>query len=163
MSMIKQIDFETIRVRSELDVLSDDFTDEDLMEDVLCHSDDVKKVLYGIADYIKQIGDYHDWTKLEYFDEFKNDCVERLVEEDFKKRDWYNIHTIKERHHVNANCPDDVNFFDLMEMMVDCIIAGKSRTGVVNLDYLDLNEGILEKAYWNTILFLLDKVVVDRG
>lgn len=161
--MIKQIDFETIRVRSELDVLSDDFTDEDLMEDVLCHSDDVKKVLYGIADYIKQIGDYHDWTKLEYFDEFKNDCVERLVEEDFKKRDWYNIHTIKERHHVNANCPDDVNFFDLMEMMVDCIIAGKSRTGVVNLDYLDLNEGILEKAYWNTILFLLDKVVVDRG
>lgn len=155
------IEFEPVKIRKELDVLNDTFNEDDLFIDILNHRGDVEKVMYHIADYLEEIGEWHDWTKLEYFEEFKDDCIERLSEEDFKKRDWYNIHTIKERHHVNANCPEDVNLFDILEMIADCIIAGKSRSGVVNNDYLELNDGILERAYWNTVKFLSDNIVVN--
>lgn len=159
--MSRNVEFEPVVIRKELNVLTETFNSDDLFIDVVNHRDDVEKVISHMANYLEDIGEYHDWTKIEYFDDFKNDCLERLSEEDFKKRKWYNIHTIKERHHVNANCPEDVNLFDILEMIADCIVAGKSRSGVVNLDYLKLGEGIIENAYWNTIFFLLDNIVVD--
>lgn len=157
----KVFDFDIVKVKKELDVLTDGYDDDELLVDVLNHCYDVENVMCSIADYLEDIGGCHDWTKLEYFNKFREDCVERLSVKDFKKRDWYNIHTVYERHHIKDNCPVDVNLFDVLEMIVDCIVSGKSRSGVVNMDFLVLQDGILENAYWNTVKFLSDKIVVD--
>lgn len=138
------------------------YTDkDDLFMDVLYHRDDVKDVMYMIASHLEDVGDYHDHTKLEYFDDFAKDTLERLETPDFKQRNWYNIHTTNERHHINANVPEKVNFFDLLEMQVDCIIAGLTRSGYVNRKFLEIPDDVLKEAYWNTIDLITEYVVVD--
>lgn len=156
------IELEGIKVKPATNLETDGYSDEDdLYIEMLRHADEVEKMMSNIGAYMEEIGEWHDWTKFKYFDEFKNDCLERLSTPEFKKREWYNIHTIKERHHVNANCPADVNLFDILEMIVDCGVAGKSRSGEVNFKFLELNEGILENAYWNTVQLICDKIVID--
>ena len=54
-----------------------------------------------------------------------------------------------------------MNLLDVLEMIVDCITAGKSRTGEVDMRFLVLQDGVLEKAYWNTV-DLVDKMVEVR-
>ena len=133
-----------------------------LLKDTMQHRKDVEYLMFTIADYIRIIGGLHDWSKIEYFEDFANDTTERLDVPNFKDRDWYHIHTVQERHHINANVPDKVNLFDLLEMICDCIIAGKTRSGNVDFNFLELNDGILESAYWNTVELISDAVIVDE-
>lgn len=138
------------------------YSDEnELFVDTLHHIDDVEKVMEELGEYLKDIGKWHDWSKISYFKDFKNDCLERLSTPDFKQRNWYNIHTVKERHHINSNCPKDVNLFDLLEMIVDCIVAGKTRSGEVKEEYLIVPDDILVKAYYNTVKLISEKIVVE--
>ena len=132
-----------------------------LFLDMETHRKDVFLVMRTLAEYLESRGLEHDWTKKEFFDEFAKDTLERIDVQDFKARDWYKIHTEYERHHVNANVPSDVNFFDLIEMMVDCIVAGKTRSGTVDYTFLVLNDNILEDAYWNTVE-LINSIVEVR-
>lgn len=122
-----------------------------LFMDTLYHIDDVEKTMDMLASHLEDIGDYHDYTKLEYFDEFAKDCLERLTTPEFKKRAWYNIHTTQERHHINASIPENVDLFDILEMIVDCVIAGKTRSGSVNKEFLIITDDVLKDAYWNTV------------
>lgn len=145
-------------IRKEAEDFSDD--EDILLMNILHHSDDVGLCLRNIGSYLEDIGDWHDWTKIEYFEEFKKDVFERLNTPEFKERDWYNIHTELERHHINANAPCDVNLFDVLEMMVDCIVAGKSRSGSVNDSFLVLPQSILNNAYWNTVKLLKDSIIL---
>jgi len=92
------------------------YVDEDeLFMDTLTHIDDVEKVMDMLASHLEDIGDYHDNTKIEFFEKFAKDTIERQSTPDFKQREWYGIHTSLERHHVNARVPDDVDFFDLLK------------------------------------------------
>ena len=131
---------------------------EELLNDTLFHIHDVGNVLNQLANELNEIGYSHDWSKIRYFDDFAQDCLERLDTPDFKSRNWYHIHTTKERHHLNTSCPKDVNLLDVLEMATDCICAGKSRTGTVDYKFLYLNTNILKAAYWNTVK-LIDKNV----
>lgn len=133
-----------------------------LLLDTLTHMDDVEECMKNIASYIEDIGEWHDWSKIHYFDDFKRDCLERLDIPNFKERGWYNIHTCKERHHINARVPSDVNFFDIIEMFVDCIIAGKTRSGEVNDSFLVLPQSVINEAYWNTIKLLKEKIILEE-
>lgn len=135
---------------------------DDLFIDTLNHIDDVGKVMYMLAGHLEDIGDWHDNSKLEYFDDFANDCLERLTTPEFKKRKWYKIHTTKERHHINACVPENVNLFDILEMIVDCIIAGKTRSGFVNKDFLVIDDNVLKEAYWNTVDCISKHIIVDE-
>lgn len=135
--------------------------EDDLLIDTLNHIEDVGRVMYMLAGHMEDIGDWHDNTKMEYFDDFKKDCLERLTTPEFKKRDWYKIHTTKERHHINANVPNDVNLFDLLEMIVDCLVAGKTRSGTVNYDFLVIPDNILKDSYWNTVELISKHIIVD--
>lgn len=134
---------------------------EELLNDTLFHIHDVGKVLNQLSNQLSENGYCHDWSKLKYFDDFAQDCLERLDTPDFKSRNWYHTHTTNERHHLNTSCPEDVNLLDVLEMIVDCITAGKSRTGEVDMRFLVLQDGVLEKAYWNTV-DLVDKMVEVR-
>lgn len=135
---------------------------EELLNDTLFHIHDVGNVLNQLSNKLSEIGYCHDWSKLTYFDDFSNDCLERLTTPEFKSRPWYHIHTTNERHHLNTSCPDDVNLLDVLEMITDCICAGKSRSGEVNPSFLVLDEGVLEKAYWNTVVLVNNMVEVRK-
>ena len=135
------------------------YTDENkLKEDIEQHRVDVCHVMDMISAHMTDIGVAHDWTKIAYFDKFAQDTLERLDTPEFKERDWYSIHTSLERHHVNAHVPEDVDLFDIIEMIVDCIVAGMARS-TFNPEFLVLkDENVLEDAYWNTIEKLEDKI-----
>lgn len=139
-----------VRIRESKNVELID--DEDMLfADTVYHILDVENVMNMICSHLEDIGENHDYTKLKYFDEFKQDVLGRIEQPNFEEREWYNIHTKYERHHINSVEPEDVNLFDIMEMIVDCIVSGKSRNGEVKSDFLMLDDGILERAYWNTI------------
>ena len=135
---------------------------EQLLRDTNQHRQDVGKVLGELSLYLFERGVAHDWSKLAFFEQFSQDTLERQDTPDFKSRPWYKIHTTKERHHVNANVPEDVDLIDLLEMIVDCVVAGKTRSGEVNNDFLILNDNILEDAYWNTVKKITDTVIVEK-
>lgn len=138
-------------------------TKEQLLDDTKQHIHDVCKVLTSLSYELVDRGDYHDWTKLEYFDEFAQDTLERENTPDFKQREWYKIHTREERHHVNANIPKDVNLIDLLEMITDCCVSGKTRSGTVNDDFLVIPDEVLHDAYWNTVKLVKDNIQVSEN
>lgn len=135
---------------------------EQLLRDTNQHRQDVGKVLGELSLYLFERGVAHDWSKLAFFEQFSQDTLERQDTPDFKSRPWYKIHTTKERHHINANVPEDVDLIDLLEMIVDCVVAGKTRSGEVNNDFLILKDNILEDAYWNTVKKITDTVIVEK-
>ena len=126
------------------------------------HKMDVARLMSFIALELNEIGYNHDWTKIQYFDQFAKDTLERQDTPDFKSRDWYKIHTKEERHHLNVNTPKDVDLLDVLEFICDCVVAGKARTGRVEKKYLELSGDILKKAFWNTVDKLIDEVQVDK-
>ena len=135
--------------------------DDEILSNVWQHKYDVSIVMNELAKMMIDIGVNHDWTKLKYFNQFVKDTVERKDTADFKKRDWYKIHTSNERHHVNAKIPTDVNLFDLIEMQVDCIVAGKTRNdGKVDDNFLIVPQSVINEAYWNTVKMLKSMIVV---
>ena len=126
------------------------------------HKMDVARLMSFIALELNEIGYNHDWTKIQYFDQFAKDTLERQDTPDFKSRDWYKIHTKEERHHLNANTTKDVDLLDVLEFICDCVVAGKARTGRVEKKYLELSGDILKKAFWNTVNKIIDEVQVEK-
>ena len=122
------------------------------------HRNDVFRLMSLIALEIMETGNKHDWTKIEYFDEYAKDVKERPENPKFEERDWYKIHTEKERHHLGAKIPEDIDLIDIIEFISDSIVAGKARTGRVEKKYLELPGDILKKAYWNTINKMIKEI-----
>jgi hypothetical protein len=64
------------------------------------------------------------------------------------------------RHHLDAEggVPEDVNLFDVMEMLVDRTVAGMARSG--DVFPLELPDELLQKATQNTMKLLIDAIEV---
>lgn len=77
---------------------------------------------------------------------------------DFVLGNWYQLHVNTERHHLLSRCPEDVNLLDVVEIIVDCVCAGKTRSGEVR--DLEISADILEKALKNTVKLVDDMTVV---
>ena len=152
--------FKEVIIRNTTNLEEENVTNYVLLMDTIQHITDVNKTLTMLSNHIQDVGSEHDWTKLEYFTEFATDVSERKYTPDFKSRDWYRIHTGLERHHINAKVPDNVNLFDILENITDCIVAGKSRTGKVDYNYLVLSQSIINTAYWNTVKLIDDNVKI---
>ena len=114
------------------------------------HRADVASVMYELSRMIDKAGQFHDCTKK---------CQERMFWRDFRDTldngadfvngEWYKLHVTAERHHLLTRCPDDVNLLDVLEMIVDCVCAGKARNGeAINLV---MPTDILAKAFYNTV------------
>ena len=136
---------------------------DELFVETQQHRNDVFRLMSFIAMELMETGNQHDWSKIEYFDQFAQDTLERKDTPDFKSRPWYKVHTKEERHHLNANLPKDVDFVDVIEFICDCICAGKARSGRVEKKYLELSGDILKKAYWNTVNKLIQEVEVEEA
>ena len=115
------------------------------------HMADVRDVMHAIAALISRAGREHDYTKDLYEAEFYADFCEVLdgATEEFTNMGWYQKHINKERHHINARCPEDVDLIDIIEHIVDCCCAGKTRSGYISPVVIEPE--ILQKAVENTV------------
>lgn len=132
----------------------DGFSKESLLKDTKNHINDVSKGLDFIAVEIMNRGSDHDHTKIENMDQF----YDALKSENVKKSFWYNIHITKERHHLKSNVPDDVNIIDVIEHIVDCTMAGLTRSGTIY--DVDISPEVLQKAVANTVELLKENINV---
>lgn len=123
------------------------------------HRDDVNRVISVLALMLSENGVKHDWTKKSEEKMFYRDFLATMNDgEDFVSREWYQLHVNTERHHLLSRCPEDVNLLDVIEMVVDCVCAGKTRSGEVR--DLEISTAILEKALQNTVKLVDNMTVV---
>lgn len=138
-------------------------TIEEFKEANIYHIKDVKNIMGEFAQEIKNRSEKHDWTKMAepYESMFYRDMCNTIEGRiDFFNGEWSRLHyTELERHHLNVFCPEDVNLIDIIEMLCDCVVAGKARSG----DVYDINisDTILQKAVKNTVERLKLHVVVE--
>lgn len=141
---------------------TEDVTKEQLLLSSIQHINDVGKALHWMAYKLMEIAERHDYTKTQNISEFFIDF--RAIQEgrlnDFKNAHWYKDIHLEERHHLTDMVPDDVNLFDVLERIADCVMAGMARTGEVYDDTLD--EDVLMRAFRNTYKLLMGQVVVDK-
>lgn len=133
---------------------------EELISGTKQHISDVQKALSWFASKLKDAGEKHDWSKLEYIDEYYDNFNKSQIDKKYKFKDgtWFNKH-IQERHHLTDRCPDDVNLIDVLERVSDICMAGMARSGYIYDD--TLSGEILKKAYSNTIKMLTAEIVVE--
>lgn len=140
-------------------------TKDDLFQNTLSHIADVQNVGEWLANKFKNQLAEHDHTKLEYLDEFYNDFVEQLQSENkpnFKEMPWFKNRHMTERHHLNDSVPEDVNLLDVLEMVIDCTVAGLARSGSVYP--ITIPGDVIEKAIENTKnLIIENSEVVDES
>lgn len=132
-----------------------DVTKEMLLNDTKSHINDVINGCNFISEKILEQAQNHDHTKIEYIDEFYNDFITRKEDGEFKKLDWWNRH-LTERHHLNDSVPNDVNLIDVIEMVVDCCMAGMARSGYIY--DIEIDEQVLKDAVKNTQKMIIEQI-----
>lgn len=135
---------------------------EEFQEANKMHRDDVRAVMWKLADMIGSAGENHDCTKKSqermFYRDFRDTLINGAV---FAKSEWYQLHIHAERHHLFSHCPDDVNLIDVLEMLADCICAGMARSGEARS--LEINDEILKKAVNNTVDLIKSMITVEGG
>ena len=127
------------------------------------HIKDVHNVMSMLSLYLEMQGHDHDWSKLKFEGEFWENFRDSLLYGiDFVSNTWYQKHITAEKHHPTSYCHVDINLLDIIEMIVDCVCAGKTRAGKIRP--MEINDEILKKAFANTVK-LVDEIteVVDDG
>lgn len=123
------------------------------------HRDDVASVMLKLSDMLEDAAYMHDRTKKSADKQFYKDFVSAINEgTDFVSGKWYQHHVKTERHHLLSRCPEDVNLLDVIEMIVDCVCAGKTRNGEIR--GLEITPEILDRAMKNTVKMVDDMTVV---
>lgn len=136
-------------------------TKEELTKSSEMHIDDVRKVFEWMIEQLQKIASKHDWTKLEFIDEFHKDFEETQKSgANFTELAWYKRHITEERHHIDRRCPEDVTIFDLLERIADITSAGMARSGNVFPDNIDPET--LKRAYQNTIELIKSHIEVEK-
>ena len=136
-------------------------TKEELKSNTKLHIEDVKKGISFFIDLLKKSQEKHDYTKLEYLDEFYKDFKKNFSGEENRK--WLYKHYKTERHHfkIPEYIQDDIDLIDILEQVADSVMAGKARTGEFYIEIPPLE--LLRKAYVNTANKLLSEVkVIDN-
>jgi len=120
------------------------------------HMDHVSKGLGYFANLLRAAGKCHDHTKSDNMEDFHK----ALESGKIKNSRWYKMHISEERHHLVSKVPDNVNLIDVIEHLVDCVMAGSARTGKI-FD-IDLSNEVLQKAHKNTVELLKKQIKVTE-
>lgn len=128
---------------------------EQLLESSQQHIADVSKGLAFFAARLTEAAGVHDYDKLSAIDWFYEDFKTK-----FEQTGWWDNHRKIHRHHLNMEdgVPEDVNLVDVIEFIVDCVMAGMARSGEVYP--LELSDELLQKAFQNTAELLERNVKV---
>ena len=134
---------------------------EVLLKESQEHIQAVADTMDFFGNLLKLTGKRHDWTKIEYIDEFYDNFVSVLKDNsiEFKELGWWNKH-LQERHHLDDRVPDDVNLIDVFEMVCDSVCAGLARSGHVR--DINIPYEVLDKAVRNTAQLLQSVIVVEK-
>ena len=160
--LIKDKDFIiTIKTSETADTRTCDYENvsvDQLLSSSKQHIKDVQKGMNYIANKIKEAGKIHDFTKLEKIDLFHKDFING-----FKTQKWYDIHKKKERHHIAAKdgVRDDIDLIDVIEFLVDGVMAGLARSGEYRKE--ELPKGLLQKAFDNTVDKMIKIIKVENN
>ena len=121
------------------------------------HIGDIREGMILFSELLLRAGCAHDRDKIDGIDQFHADFVTG-----FKQTTWWDNHRKVNRHHLNADdgVPADVNLVDVIEHIVDCVMAGMGRSGSVYP--LSLKPEVLERAFQNTVEMLKREVVVSE-
>lgn len=120
------------------------------------HINDVQRVMGAISKMLNVQGSIHDQTKLKYEDEFYENYLDAIInKKDFVSNTWYQKHITQEKHHPLNCCHDDITLLDIIETIVDCVCAGKARSGEIRS--LEFDDEIIKKAVANTVK-LIDEI-----
>ncbi len=135
-------------------------TKEQLLDSSVQHIRDVRHAIAFFIDKMQIAGLDHDEDKITELNAFYADFQTK-----FAQTAWWDRHRRLSRHHLNAldGIPDDVNLIDVLEFIADCVMAGMARSGSVYP--LELQPGLLERAFENTVALLKAQIVVldDEG
>jgi hypothetical protein len=131
-------------------------TKEQLIESSQQHIHDVGKGLSHFAFLLMRAAGQHDHDKISGIDQFHDD-----FKTGFEQTHWWDNHRKVNRHHINMDdgVPEDVNLIDVIEHIVDCVMAGMARRG--NVFDIQLANKLLQKAVNNTTELLKENVTVE--
>ena len=120
------------------------------------HIADVRKGIDFFRDMLDTAAIRHDLDKITDLDGFHRDFVGG-----FKSTLWWDNHRKVTRHHLLQadGVRDDVNLVDVLDMIVDCVMAGMGRAGKVYP--LDISPEVLKRAFDNTAALLERNVAVS--
>lgn len=123
------------------------------------HIMDVTNTMLRVSEMMEEAACMHDHTKKSDEEQFYKDFLSTMNEgTDFVSGKWYQHHVNTERHHLLSGCPEDVNLLDVIEMIVDCVCDGKTRSGEIRGP--EITPEILDKAMRNTVKMIDDMTEV---
>ena len=130
---------------------------EQLYASSVQHIADVLKGIQFFQRMLYEAAEVHDADKLTDIDQFYSDFITN-----FDSTVWWSNHKKTNRHHLltNEGVPDDVNLIDVLEMIVDCVMAGKARSGQVYPLHIPVD--VLQEAFNNTVTLLINEVQVKE-
>lgn len=130
-------------------------TKEELLVASRQHIEDVAEGLALFHAWIEKTAVFHDRDKVTEIDGFHADFATG-----FKQTTWWDNHRKVTRHHLSREdgVPEDVDLVDVIEHVVDCVMAGMARSGSVY--DLDLPDELLQRALKNTVELLKANVQV---
>jgi protein tyrosine phosphatase len=148
-----------IKKSKTADTRSCDFsqvTEIQLYNSSIQHISDVWLGIRFIKEKLDAAAGSHDSDKLTEIRQFHDDFITG-----FKETSWWDNHRKITRHHLlqDDGVPEDVNLIDVIEMIVDCVMAGMGRTGTVYP--LDIKPEVLMAAFKNTAEVLKREIVVE--
>lgn len=119
------------------------------------HIADVQEGLRYLASMVRKAAENHDTDKISDIDGFYRDFLTG-----FSQTEWWDRHRKINRHHLNYEdgILSDVNLIDVMDFIVDCVMAGMARSGTVYP--LELSAELLQRAFQNTVEHLKRNVMV---
>lgn len=128
-----------------------------LLESSIQHIADVGQALGWFASLLTMAAVRHDADKITDIDGFHADFLTG-----FKETGWWDRHRSLNRHHLTQEdgIPKDVNLIDVLDFIVDCVVAGMARSGQVYP--LALPDTLLQTAFQNTVDLLKANVIVGR-
>lgn len=128
---------------------------EQLLASTESHIADVNQGLNYFAKRLRDCAMQHDHDKISDIDGFYGD-----FKTGFKTQNWYKNHVRVNRHHLTAEGgkPEDVNLVDVLEMIIDGVMAGMARSGSVY--DIEISNDILQQAVKNTTEELKSKINV---
>jgi len=128
-----------------------------LLDSSIQHTRDVHQGLAFFAGELLQAAGRHDYDKLSDIDGFHADFLTG-----FKVTEWWDRHRKLNRHHLNMadGVPSDVNLIDVLDCIVDGVMAGAARSGVENVYMPQVSDAVLRQAFENTFRMLLMQIHV---
>jgi len=121
-----------------------------LVQDTLLHQRDVRRVAYQLIQCFTSLLEQHDADKITDLDGF-----EAGVRTKFKDDTWWQKHLQRTRHHLQnaAGVRPDVNLLDVLESLVDTVVAATARTGGLTTP-VKIPDEVLRLATENTVKLL---------